>query len=50
MLYRIEEKSTKADYMKKPELVQAIEKKGKCFTSVTPIICRPRERLDGIEP
>jgi hypothetical protein len=27
--------------MKKLELVQAVEKKGKCFRSIAPIICRP---------
>jgi hypothetical protein len=47
MQYWIGEESTTAKYMTKPELVQPVEKKGKCFRSIAPIICRPRKRLDG---
>jgi hypothetical protein len=47
MPYWLEEKSTKADGMKKPELFQLVEKKGKSFGSIAPIICRPRKRLGG---
>jgi hypothetical protein len=34
--------------MKKPEMAQPVEKKGKCFRSIAPVICRPRKRLDGL--
>jgi hypothetical protein len=37
-----------ATLLKKPELVQPVEKKGKCFRSIAPIICPPRNRVDGI--
>jgi hypothetical protein len=30
------------NYMKKPEQVQPVEKKGKCHRSIAPIICRPK--------
>jgi hypothetical protein len=48
MPYWIEEKSTKADRTKKPELFQSVEKKGKCFRSIAPIICRPGKWLGGL--
>jgi hypothetical protein len=37
-----------AIYMKTPELVQPVEKKGKCFKSIVPIICRPKNWLDRL--
>jgi hypothetical protein len=43
-------KSTQANYMKKPEWVQPVEKKGKCFRFIAPIICRPRKPLDRLAP
>lgn len=40
MQYRIEEKSTKANYIKKPEL--------NAFSAIALMMCRPRNRPNGI--
>ena len=39
MQYWIEEGSTKAKYVKKPGLLQSVEKKGKYASSMARIIC-----------
>jgi hypothetical protein len=40
---------TKAKYVKKPGLLQSVEKKGKYASSMAQIICRPQNRLDRLE-
>jgi hypothetical protein len=45
MQYRIEQK-LKASYAKLPELFQAVEKKGKCASSIARTVSRPKSRLD----
>jgi hypothetical protein len=42
MQYRIEEGSTKGKYVKKPGLLQSVEKKGKYASSMARIISRPK--------
>lgn len=48
MRYWIEEKSTKANYMTKPKLFQLVEMKGKCFSSIAPIIYWPKNQPSGL--
>jgi hypothetical protein len=42
MQYWIEEEPMKANYMKKPELFQPIEKNGKYVSSIASSVCRPQ--------
>ena len=50
MQYWIEEESTKANCMKKSELLQLVEKKGKRASSIAWIICRTENRLKRLGP
>jgi hypothetical protein len=40
-----EEESTRAKYVKRPGLLQPVEKKGKCASSIAPIIWRPQKSV-----
>jgi hypothetical protein len=46
--YWMEEESTRTKYVKEPGLLQPVEKKGKCASSIAPIIWRPKNRLDRL--
>jgi hypothetical protein len=43
------EKLTKANYMKVAKIIQPVEKKGKCASSIARIICQANNRLDGLK-